>query len=54
MSILVGLCGMLRLLRVDTLRRVHNVDFHETAYTLIIAKLRPCYPDKSASVITLT
>ena len=26
-SIRVGLCGMLRLIRVDTLRRVNNVDF---------------------------
>ena len=27
MSIRVSLCGMLRLIRVDTLRRIYNVDF---------------------------
>ena len=42
MYIRVSLCGMIRLIRIDTLRRVHNVDFsHETAYTFSIAKLRP-------------
>ena len=42
MSIRVSLCGMLRLIRVDTLRNVHNVGF--LARRLIYVYIRGSIP----------
>ena len=41
MSVRVSLRGMLRLIRVDTLRRVHNVDFlaERLMYSVIVSVL---------------
>ena len=42
MSILVSLCGMLRLIRVDTLRRDHNAGFLAGRLNCVCAQVSNC------------